>query len=687
MRVFGHWRKGVSVFVMDFYGELLGGYQRVLGFLQVNDKAWFPAYAPLGVDVAADLNLVFPDLVWDASALEVLARCKQAIEDIEARVYPSVPVRYEPYPHQVEALAHAYHRPRLAIEYDMGLGKTKIAIDTLRALKVHAGVTPTLLLCPSHVQDTWSKEIAEHDVDNTLTVRRLLGKRGGVPTAEVRHKIYAQESENPSDVLIVNFELVQNDLEHLVAIHKSRGGFMQVVVDEAHGLASSGAKRTEAVLEVIKGISRRLCLTGTPTMGDPLNRWTLCQILIPSLTPTERQFKIRYADVEANWLCTKCFAKQGKPLNVKPEPCKRRPDECKWKIERETVIAYRNLHHLKTILEKYVSIIKTKEECLTLPPREIVDVPIEMTKELKDAYNAMLTSGMYSNPEVLGAAVYHERSPAIRNIRLLQITSGYIRLAEKSTLDYMVSAAGSEDDVLRADDFDDGIDCDVPVPRGWKDKSVEEQTAPQSEEAGTPQIIRIATSPKITQLRLDVETYVLKEGRKMIVWAHETPEMDDVAALLDAMQVRYVRIDGSSDSKTKTALRAAFNENEGIRVYLSQISINAGFTINAASVTIYYSLSYKVVDYQQSRDRNYRIGQGAATLIRRYYVPGSVSDCQRKALGKKEKFDDGLRKRQLCMACPLVESCMEQNIFPFDARCKVMPSRTAKMRSQLKELK
>lgn len=682
MQVIGHVVRGIPVFLCPTHPDLAAGYARVLGYVAGSSYAMFPAYHPLGVHAAEDLKLVFPDAFWTESAEALLTQCVEAAGFEQSQTFPHVEMRYPPYPHQSEAIAAAYWRKRLAIEYDMGLGKTKIAIDVMRMIKNHGGEVPILLLCPSHVQDTWSREIAEHDVDGTLSVRRMLGKRGGTPTAAVRHRIYAEEASNPSDVLIINFELVQNDLEFLESMHASRGGFKTVVIDEAHYLSASGANRTEAALKLIQKIPRRLCLTGTPTMGDPLNRWMLCKILIPSLTPEERKFKLRYAECRGTWLCTKCFAKRDTPAGVRPDPCKARPEHCKWKLEREVVVAYKDLHHLRYLTETYVSVVKTKEECLTLPERVIEDVPVYLSDELKTAYNNMLLHGVFTDYNVLGHMAYRERSPAIRNIRLLQITSGYIRLAEGSAVEHaQVGDAEmlTEEEILT--DADIGIECDIPytktgdVPHG------------ETDTFGERILIRIGVSPKIAQLRADLQAYVLGEGRKVIVWALERPELDDIELVLRDMDIRYCRVDGESNSKQKTASRDKFNQSEGIMVYLSQISINAGFTINAATVTIYYSVSYKSVDYEQSRDRNYRIGQGEKTLIRRYYVQGSVSEFQLKALGRKARLDDGLRKRALCMACPLVEGCMSNNIFPMDPRCVVLPNRTAKARSQLKELK
>lgn len=76
------------------------------------------------------------------------------------------------------------------------------------------------------------------------------------------------------------------------------------------------------------------------------------------------------------------------------------------------------------------------------------------------------------------------------------------------------------------------------------------------------------------------------------------------------MNIKYVRLDGSTSMTDRQTAIDAFEQNDDICVFLlSTKAGGVGLNLVAASVVVMFDLDFNPFNDQQAEDRAYRIGQ------------------------------------------------------------------------------
>jgi hypothetical protein len=174
-------------------------------------------------------------------------------------------------------------------------------------------------------------------------------------------------------------------------------------------------------------------------------------------------------------------------------------------------------------------------------------------------------------------------------------------------------------------------------------------------------------------------------GTKVIVWAFYEAELDDIAGLLTAKKLRFLRVDGNNSNKA-TEIAETFCEDPTYDVYLGQISTGIMINLTAARYSIYYSRSWKLDDWLQSLRRNRRIGQTFKTVAYRLVANGTIEESQIAALDLNLDVASMLTEQANCLTCVRYKDCQEKSVRPWDATCK-METSVAKGVTKPKEIK
>lgn len=200
-----------------------------------------------------------------------------------------------------------------------------------------------------------------------------------------------------------------------------------------------------------------------------------------------------------------------------------------------------------------------KEECLDLPPKTFEDYPVRLDEKSMQLYRQIQKQAV---AELEGAEITASHV-LVRMLRLQQLTGGFL-----------------------ADD------------------------------AGGRHQVNTAKLDALTDI---VESLVLDEGKKLIVFSRFLAEMDAIEAKLRSMLGgrELVRIDGSVKSSDRGGIVKRFQEDRNCMVFLGELDACAeGLTLTAAQTVVYYSVNWNLAKYQQSADRIHRIGQtGTCTYI------------------------------------------------------------------------
>lgn len=158
---------------------------------------------------------------------------------------------------------------------DMGLGKTRIILDTLQKLnlKNHTLIVGTVKI----TKGTWQNEIKKWGYN--LPYQELhVNKNMNRLSKEKRHELYEQIQYNKTPTIyFINYELIK-DLVTWMVTHRI-WVFPNVILDEAHKIKSHSSQAFKHLYAVRPYIRRLWVLTGTPVPKNIGDMWTQISIL------------------------------------------------------------------------------------------------------------------------------------------------------------------------------------------------------------------------------------------------------------------------------------------------------------------------------------------------------------------------------------------------------------------------
>jgi SNF2 family DNA or RNA helicase len=586
-------------------------------------RLWmYPAFYPAAKKVLHDLDVMSKD--FHVSFSDAASRHVKDLELVEQSVANrALPQGFEfitrPYDHQVLGLVHLWWLLRSALFYEPGLGKSKIAIDLVRLLRHVGRKSATLILGPLVTVKSWGREIDRHS-DKTLKWVALHGE------PEERDEIVKTLPEIKPDIILMTYDGVRSMSKAVV----DGVGYETVICDESHLVKSWDSQRTIAAYEVAQKASRRVLMTGSPTQGDPRDTYGQYKILGDCFMPEDyRRFKQKFCE--------------------KPSPIS------------HVVTGFKNLDVLNGRVT-FLSLHRTKKDCLDLPPQTIIDVEYDMTRQQKVIHNQIVEE-MEINPDLLAVFLWGNQltlPPASRMphraaalLKLLQVASGF----------------------LITNPIDDSF-CDAVEPGGcqYLGACVENRVRPHTprckvDSTKLPDIVtEFDENPKLDAAIGILETVLADPSHKCIIWCVFSHELDMLSARLTKHKWGHVRVDGDNSADAQDVIDV-FAADPLMRVYISQATTGVGVTINAATYMIFFSIPFSLTVYHQDIDRNYRIGQTEPVTVYRLIGNGTPERAITKLLDVKVDVDQALTHRMDCLLCPKNLECIDANVRPFDPDC------------------
>lgn len=619
----------------------------------------FPAFPPFVERVLHDLDKVYKPLKFSPEAETWIEMLKPEEDWVEYAGQVSLPGPYKNYEHQTVGLGKLLHNYRYILQWEMGTGKTKPIIDLTYLLG-----EKVLVLCPLVAAKNWAKEIRKH-TDDRLTSLAMLGSRDkklrvlneqadadifiatydtarlhGVPTINPKvAKVLANErGYYPTDALKRALTAVNNgDIQLRLAQEWLRGrstreigkearelakGSIQwisqlacttIVADESHRIKHIKSQRTKVCMRLASKFPRRYLLSGTLSLGDPRDLYPQLKFLAPYAIPYDYQKFCEKYVVYSQW-------------------------------NKHVVVGYKKLDTLNKVVTG-ISDRRELEECVDLPERTTETLYFDLTKgQLKD-YNQAVEQMVIDRPN---AEPLELQNGAIRLNKLLQICSGFL-----------YSPAGSES---ACDTCSNLRKC---VANGIHPGS---PLCILDVEGPTRETLRYATNPKLKLLDEFLDDLLENPTSKVIIWANFEAELEDIEALLIAKKLGHVRVDGSNSNKM-SEMEDVFQDDSDCRVFLGQIKTGIAVTLTAAKYTVYYSRSWSLEDWLQSRNRNFRIGQTKKTIIYHLCSRKTVEVQQLAALKAKRDISSSLTKNINCMVCANYPDCVTAGIDPWADGC------------------
>ena len=212
-----------------------------------------------------------------------------------------------------------------------GVGKTVQALGYI----THSGFKRSLIVCPASVKFSWESEIEKWTKLKAFVVEP-----------------HTEFSEIPHDAncVIINFDILK---KHFNELMKYR--WECLVGDEIHMIKSNTAIRTKAFKAISKNVPNVIMLTGTPMLSRPIEMFNMLNIIDPKTWNNYYHYATKYCEGHMGY----------------------------WGFEAKGAS---NLDELSRKIAKYF-LRRTKEEVLTqLPPKNRIEVPIDLPKEDRGQY-------------------------------------------------------------------------------------------------------------------------------------------------------------------------------------------------------------------------------------------------------------------------------------------------------------
>jgi SWI/SNF-related matrix-associated actin-dependent regulator 1 of chromatin subfamily A len=190
------------------------------------------------------------------------------------------------YPFQVIAVRQILQQRVRIVAFEMGLGKTGVAIEAMRL----ANVQRVCVVCPAVVRQHWLDELDIWWPNH--------------PRAEIIEK--GSELSN-APIIIISYALFA---------HIQERSFDFFVLDEAHYIKNSSAGRSKILKEWLStnlGRTTKYCiaLTATPITNEPKDLWHLLDCLWPGRFGKYWSFAFHYCQVEKNKYGSKVWGIQS----------------------------------------------------------------------------------------------------------------------------------------------------------------------------------------------------------------------------------------------------------------------------------------------------------------------------------------------------------------------------------------
>lgn len=258
-----------------------------------------------------------------------------------------------------------------------------------------------------------------------------------------------------------------------------------------------------------------------------------------------------------------------------------------------SIIGYRNLDVLKARMAPFTA-YATLDECADLPPVQgglsgpsPLIVRVDMLPDQAEAYRSLVRLYM---AELANGAIVTADEVTTRFLRLQQITGG-----------------GVKDDVGEFHYF------------------------PSAKVQPTIDLIDAAAP-----------------GTKVLVWCRFRHEAEVLTRELIAAGIPAIEHSGASSQTERKAIRAQWASDPDIPVMVTTLSTGGtGFTLNEATLSIFFSSWYSYDDRMQAEKRNHRIGQKKPVVYYDVMCRGTIDEYVFRVLRNRQSLDKLFRAQPM----------------------------------------
>ena len=299
-----------------------------------------------------------------------------------------------------------------SLNYDMGLGKSKVTNDTAIHLYSKGKIDAVAIIAPKGIHTKWAKEDFPNDMPDEMDYRVGVWKSGNQQSMTDCENLFKPGPQ--LRLLCMNIEALscKGSSAELFLKRFLNATDCLLVIDESDTIKNPAAKRTETLSKLGDKAAYKRILTGTPINNGVFDLYAQFNFLDTDIFGQSfTSFKHKYANIlppthptvlaimakGARWVPTLV----EKDLDGKP----------KWK----------NLDKLQDVIRPYC-IVRRKEDHLDLPDKIYESIYYELDKKQRKIYND-LAKNAKTELEDDSVTVLHKLTLLLR---LQQVLAGFL---------------------------------------------------------------------------------------------------------------------------------------------------------------------------------------------------------------------------------------------------------------------
>lgn len=154
-------------------------------------------------------------------------------------------------------------------------------------------------------------------------------------------------------------------------------------------------------------------------------------------------------------------------------------------------------------------------------------------------------------------------------------------------------------------------------------------------------VVEPKDNPKIAELLDVIEEAGKRQG---IVWCAYRPELDAVVTTLRSEGLRVGEIHGGIEEDDRETTRQKFQRRELDWIVANAATGSMGLDMSAASITVFYSNTNRMIDRKQAGERPRAVGKKGSILEVDIVAEGTVDEIMMKALEAKMDLSEYVQK-------------------------------------------
>jgi len=173
-----------------------------------------------------------------------------------------------PYPFQMETIIYGIKHPSCGLLLEMGLGKTRCAIDIARYRIQTENIEKVLVVTPTSIMYNWGQEIKKFSEYKSVVLHSHI-------RSERIARIEALNHSKQYHFGIINYEALHSYYSKITDMNIG----LLIFDESARYIKNHLTKRTKAAIAISEKVGRAIILTGTPIANRPLDIWSQFRVM------------------------------------------------------------------------------------------------------------------------------------------------------------------------------------------------------------------------------------------------------------------------------------------------------------------------------------------------------------------------------------------------------------------------